>query len=276
MPTSFDFDGKTVLITGAGSGIGRALALNLAHQGVRLALADRDEASLGETRARLPFGVVARTYRLDVTDVAAIRQLPATIKADFGGLDVLINNAGIALGGTFEQVSEEDFAQVVEVNFWGIVRMTRAFLPLLKASPDARLVNLSSLFGLISPPGQAAYSASKFAVRGFSNALAVELLDTSVGVTVVHPGGVATSIASSSKTPDGLSEAEIALRRAEMQKLLKLPPERAAAIIVDGVRRRKRRVLVGSDAKLAALLERLAPVRHLSILSKLLGAERPK
>lgn len=268
MSKSFEFRGKTVLITGAGSGIGRALAVALAGRGARLGLADRDQAGLNGTIAAIGSEPEVYTYVFDVTDAAAIRALPEAVEAEFGGLDVLINNAGIALGGTFEQVSETDFERLIDVNFWGVVRMTRAFLPLLRRSSDARLVNLSSLFGLISPPGQSAYSASKFAVRGFSNVLAGELAGTSVGVTVVHPGGVATSIAQSSKTAEGLSAEETDARRAAAQKMLKMPPERAAKIVLDGVRRRKRRILVGTDAKVAALLERIAPVGHMSILAK--------
>lgn len=269
MGRPFEFGGKAVLITGAGSGIGRALAIALAVRGARLALADRDEPGLRQTLSLMPPDADVRLYPLDVTEAEAIRALPAAITSDFGGLDVLINNAGIALGGTFEQVDEADFDRVIDVNFGGVVRMTRAFLPVLKASPDARLVNLSSLFGLISPPGQSAYSASKFAVRGFSNVLAGELAGTSVGVTVVHPGGVATAIATSSKVPEGLSAEEVEARRAAMQKLLRLSPNKAAQIILAGVRRRKRRVLVGRDAKVAALLERLAPVGYLAILARL-------
>lgn len=269
MSRLFMLAGKAVLITGAGSGIGRALAIRLARVGARLALADRDRGALDETVTLLPDGAAATIFALDVTDAAAVRELPAKILEVLGGLDVLVNNAGIALGGTFEQVEAADFDRLIDVNFGGVVRMTRAFLPLLRASPDARLVNISSLFGLISPPGQAAYSASKFAVRGFSNALAAELVGSSVGVTVVHPGGVATAIARSSKAPAGVSAEEVEARRAAMQKMLRLSPERAAEIIVRGMEQRRRRVLVGADARIAALIERLAPVRHLDILAKL-------
>src|SRR5262245_53329058 len=177
-------------------------------------------------------------------------------------VDVLVNNAGVAVGGTFEQVSEEDFEWLFEINFWGVVRMTRAFLPLLRASDDARIVNLSSVYGLIAPPEQVPYSASKFAVRGFSEALRHELEGSNVGVTVVHPGGVNTSIAEKERIPAGISEEEIAKRQTRYRKLLTMPPEIAGETIVRGIERRQSRVLVGSDAKVIALVSRLLPVSY--------------
>ena len=150
---------------------------------------------MAETANLVPAAIQVTRHALDVADSAAITALPQAIFAAHGGLDLLVNNAGVALGGTFEDVAADDFDWLFSINFQGVVRMTRAFLPLLKASDDARLVNVSSVFGLIAPPGQAAYCASKFAVRGFSECLRHELAGTSVGVSVVHPGGVATSIA---------------------------------------------------------------------------------
>jgi short-subunit dehydrogenase len=163
-----------------------------------------------------------------------------------------VNNAGVALGGTFEQTSEADFDWLMEINFHGLVRMTRAFLPLLHQRPQARIVNISSLFGLISPPGQTAYSASKFAVRGFSNALRLELEKTNVGVTVAHPGGIATAIARSARVSEKVSTEEATKHQAMAQKMLRMPPDRAAEIIVRAVERNQARVLVGLDAKVLA------------------------
>jgi short-subunit dehydrogenase len=185
-------------------------------------------------------------------------------------VDVLVNNAGVAVGGTFEAVSEEDFEWLFEINFWGVVRMTRAFLPLLRKSDDARVVNLSSIYGIISPPGETSYSASKFAVRGFSHSLRHELAGCNVGVTVVHPGGVATSIADSARVPKGMPPEEIARRRALAKKALRMPPATAGEIIVQGIERRSARVLVGNDAKFLALLERLAPVSYWKIFMRFL------
>jgi NAD(P)-dependent dehydrogenase (short-subunit alcohol dehydrogenase family) len=261
--------GRVAVITGAGSGIGRAVAQSLAARGCHLAIADVDEAGLAETESLLAeAGVRVTRHRLDVTDAAAVAALPATVAGAHGGVDILVNNAGVALGGTFEQVSDTDFEWVVNVNFWGVVRMTRTFLPLLHASDDARLVNLSSLFGLVAPPGQAAYCASKFAVRGFSESLRKELVGTRIGVTVVHPGGVATRIAKNARRPAGVNAIDAAKEEKRFERLLRMPPERAGEIIVSGVERRRERILVGSDAKAAALIERLMPLSYWKLLGR--------
>jgi NAD(P)-dependent dehydrogenase (short-subunit alcohol dehydrogenase family) len=210
-------------------------------------------------------------HRLDVADRAALADLPSQVAAEHGGVNLLVNNAGVAVGGTFEQVSEEDFEWLFEINFWGVVRMTRAFLPLLRASGDARVVNLSSVYGIVAPPEQAAYAASKFAVRGFSEALRHELEGSGVGVTVVHPGGVATSIAERARVPAGVSEEEVARRHERFRKLLRLPPEVAGETIVRGVERRQDRVLVGSDAKLISVIARVLPVSYWKVLALRVG-----
>jgi short-subunit dehydrogenase len=260
---------KVAVITGAGSGIGRATAFAMAKRGCHLALADIDEAAVNASAARArEFGVRVSSHRLDVADRAAVAALPDAVMAAHGQVDLLMNNAGVAVGGTFEQVSADDFDWLMEINFHSVVRMTRAFLPLLHRSLDARIVNVSSIFGIITPPGQAAYSASKFAVRGFSNVLRHELEDSTVGVSVVHPGGVATSIAKSARIPAGAPPAEVEQRRKTMEKLLRMPPEQAGEIIVRGIEKRQARILVGSDARAAALLERLAPVGYWNLLKK--------
>jgi NAD(P)-dependent dehydrogenase (short-subunit alcohol dehydrogenase family) len=260
---------RVAVITGAGSGIGRATAISLARRGCHLALADIDEqaAMLTALDARR-LGVRATHHRLDVANRDAVRAFPDIVREPHGRVDILVNNAGVALGGTFDQVSEDDFDWLMEINFHGVVRMTRAFLPVLKGSDDARIVNLSSLYGLISPPGQAAYSASKFAVRGFSNALRHELAATSVGVSVVHPGGVATSIATSARVPAGAPPEEVERGKKFAQAMLRMPPEQAGEIIVRGIERRQARILVGNDAKIVALLERIAPVGYWNFLRK--------
>jgi short-subunit dehydrogenase len=264
----YAFEGRTAVITGAASGIGRALAIALARKGAALALVDRDEAGLRETQA-LVEGVSNRaisTHVLDVTSAAAVAALPEAVLAAHPGVDVLINNAGVAVGGTFEQVDERDFEWLFEINFWGVVRMTRAFLPLLRRSDDAALVNVSSIFGIIAPPGQTAYSASKFAVRGFTMALKNELSGTNVFVATVHPGGVATSIAANARLPKSISEQETLKQKKLWQRMLTMSPDEAAAIIVRGIERRKSRILVGKDARFAAAAERLAPVSYGKLL----------
>lgn len=262
---------RTAVVTGAASGIGRAIAASLARRGCNLALADVDEAGLVETADRVrASGVRVSRHRLDVADREAVAAFPVRVTAEHRGVDLLVNNAGVAVGGTFEQVSEDDFGWLFGINFWGVVRMTRAFLPLLRASDDARLVNLSSVFGLIAPPGQTAYVASKFAVRGFSESLRHELKGTSVGVTVVHPGGVATEIANRARAPKNVSAEEVAREREVFGKALKLPPEVAGETIVKAIERRKPRVLVGSDARAVALIERVAPVSYWKLLGRLI------
>ena len=264
--------GRTAVVSGAAGGIGRAIATSLARRGCNLALADIDDAALATTAAELAAHKVrVSRHHLDVSDRAAIAAFPQKVTTEHPGIDVLVNNAGVALGGTFEQVAEADFEWLFSINFWGVVRMTRAFLPLLQQSDDAQLVNISSLFGLIAPPGQTAYAASKFAVRGFSESLRHELAGTRIGVTVVHPGGVATAIAKNARLAASISEAEAAERQERSKAVLTLPPEIAGEIIVRGVENRRPRVLVGSDAKRIAIIERLMPVNYWNFLGRRLA-----
>ena len=269
MSALMNFAQLHAVITGAASGIGRAIAVSLARRGCGLALADIDEAGLAQT-ARLA-GRASRIscHRLDVADPAAVAALPEQVLGAHPGVDVLVNNAGVALGGSFAQLSQADFEWLFAINFWGVVRMTRAFLPLLQARDEARVVNLSSLFGLIAAPGQTAYVASKFAVRGFSESLRQELRGTSVGITVVHPGGVATAIARRARLAAVVDpeEAERAVPRFEA--LLTLPPEIAGETIVRAMERRRPRVLVGRDARIASAVERLAPVSYWRLLERM-------
>src|SRR5580704_2795337 len=255
MTSAMKLENSTAVVTGAASGIGRAIAVSLARRGCNLALADVNDAGLSETarmaqsaqmhqrNATAPAASLRITqHHLDVADRHAVATFPQVVIAVHHGVDILVNNAGVAIGGNFEAVSEEDFEWLFEINFWGVVRMTRAFLPLLQKSDDARMVNLSSIYGIISPPGQTAYSASKFAVRGFSNSLLHELADSKVGVTVVHPGGIATSIADNARVPKDMPPQEIARRRALAKKALTMPPAAAGEIIVRGIERRSPRV----------------------------------
>jgi short-subunit dehydrogenase len=270
MSNPIDFKNRVAVITGAAGGIGRAIAESLARRGCHLALADVNEEGLAETaQIAQTYGVKVSCHRLDVASREAVAALPAAVKAAHGRLDVLVNNAGVAVGGRFEDVAEKDFEWLIDINFWGVVRMTRAFLPLLHESDDARIVNLSSIFGIVAPAGQTAYSASKFAVRGFSNSLRLELRKSTIGITVAHPGGVATSIAKSARIPANVTAEEIEKHRKAMARMLRLSPERAGEIIVDAAERRKDRVLVGGDARFMAILERLAPVGIFGVLERL-------
>jgi len=265
--------GRTAVITGAASGIGRGTAMALARRGCGLALADLNGQGLAETVALVePHGVRVSRHRLDVADRAAVAALPDAVLAAHGRADLLFNNAGVAIGGTFEQVAEEDFDWLMEINFQAVVRLTRAFLPLLRSSDQARIVNISSIFGIIAPPGQTAYCASKFAVRAFSESLRRELEaeGARIGVTVVHPGGVDTSIAKSARPPRGINDPDLEAQKARFEKFLRMPPEKAGEIIVAGVEKERPRVLVGGDARFMALVERLAPVRYWSFLGRAL------
>jgi NAD(P)-dependent dehydrogenase (short-subunit alcohol dehydrogenase family) len=260
-------EGRTAVVTGAASGIGRAIATSLARRGCHLALADIDDDGLQHTAAEIiAAGARISRHHLDVSDAGAVAAFPPRVMAEHPGVDILVNNAGVALGGTFEEVAEDDFEWLFAINFFGVVRMTRAFLPLLHRSAEARIVNISSVFGMIAPPGNTAYAASKFAVRGFSESLRHELRKTRIGVTVVHPGGVATSIARNSRLPQSLPVEEVDKRRKFFDSFLTMPPEIAGEIIVRGVENRQARIVVGSDAKRAALLERLMPVGYWKVL----------
>jgi short-subunit dehydrogenase len=201
---------------------------------------------------------------LDIADPAAIAALPAAI----GGAAILINNAGVALAGTFEQASLEDFEWLMNINFWGAVRLTRAFLPLLRAQPAGQIVLLSSVFGLIGPPGQTAYAASKFALRGFGESLRHELEATNIGVTIIHPGGIATNIARSSRIGQGVDPIEARDGIAQFQTMLKTKPEAAAARIIAGLEKREKRILIGADATQIDIIQRLLPVRYWGLIGR--------
>ena len=261
---------KVVVITGAGSGIGRALAENLAGKGARLALSDVDETGLAET---VDLAVKAgspdvHTARLDVADRAAFASYATEVAAHFGQVNVVINNAGVALAGDVVDLTYEDMEWITGINFWGVVHGTKEFLPHLIASGDGHVVNLSSLFGLMAMPGQSAYNATKFAVRGFTEALREEMLIAGhrVGVTSVHPGGIKTAIARNARVSD--KEDKAATAKLFDQKLARMTPERAAEIIVKGVTKNQARVLVGIDAHAMHNFQKFTGSRYEDIVAK--------
>ena len=263
-------DDKVIVITGAGSGIGRALALNLAKRGALLAISDVDDAGLAET-VDLVQGAGARevlSHHLDVADRAAFAAYASSIAEHFGRVNVIVNNAGVALAGDLEDLEYPDMDWIIGINFWGVVHGTKAFLPHLIASGDGHIVNMSSLFGLVSMPGQSMYNAAKYAVRGMSEAVREEMLVAGhpVGVTVVHPGGIRTAIARNAR----YSAKEDGERSAQLfdQKLAKMTPERAAEIIVKGVLADKARVLVGLDAHALHHLAKLTGSRYQDIVAR--------
>ena len=264
----FRFAGATAVLTGAASGIGEQLAHGLAARGTHLVLLDRDAAGLetvaGAIRAGHP-DLPVRTVVADLAELSALPGVAERIRAEHPRIDLLVNNAGVGLGGTFEQVSAEEFDWLMDINFRAPVVLTRELLPALLAAPGSHLVNLSSLFGLIAPPGQVAYSASKYALRGFSEGLRHELAGR-VGVTVVHPGGVRTRIAETARTPAGVSAERAREDREDFAALLSYPAERAAADILGAVERRRNRLLVAPSAVLPDLVARVLPGSYWPVL----------
>jgi NADP-dependent 3-hydroxy acid dehydrogenase YdfG len=260
---------KVVVITGAGSGIGRALAVNLARKGALLALSDVDEAGLAETVALATQAGSPDVHpaRLDVADRAAFASYASDVAAHFGRVNVVINNAGVALAGDINDLAYEDMEWIVGINFWGVVHGTKEFLPHLIASGDGHVVNLSSLFGLLAMPGQGAYNATKFAVRGFTEALREEMLigRHPVGVTCVHPGGIKTAIARNAR----VAATEDKKKTAELfdKKLARMTPEKAAEIIVKGIQKNRARVLVGIDAHALHQFQKHAGSRYEDVVA---------
>jgi short-subunit dehydrogenase len=272
MAGRFVFSGRTALVTGAASGIGAALSLALAARGCALALADRDGEGLAPVAASArAAGVAVSEHVIDLTDAGAVAALPAAVRAHHGGLQLLVNNAGVALAGRFEEADLDDVAWLMDVNLHAVMRLTHACLPLLRAEPQAQIVNLSSVFGIVAPAGQAAYAASKFAVRGFSEALAHEVAGTGLGVTLVHPGGVATRIAQNARIPRGLDPGQAARGLAAFERLLTMDPKPVAAAILRGVEARAPRIVIGKDARRALLIQRLMPVRYWSLIRRAVG-----
>jgi short-subunit dehydrogenase len=266
------FLGKVCVVTGAGSGIGRAIAINLAGKGAALAISDINEQGLNETVALLDHKKSnrMRVDVLDVSDVEAIEPYAARVKESLGSADYLFNVAGISRVGRFKDTPLSSFEKIMNVNYWGVVRMTKAFLPQLIETKGG-VVNISSIFGVIGVPGQAHYCSSKFAVRGFNEVIASELEEEGVRVTSVHPGGVATNIARNAEIdamPQGVnSREEVAAR---FDKIAITSAEKAAAVIVDGASKGKRRVMVGNDARVISFIQRIFPSSYPKVV-KLMG-----
>jgi NADP-dependent 3-hydroxy acid dehydrogenase YdfG len=256
-------NGKVAVITGAGSGIGRALACDLARSGARLALSDVDTAGLATTAARArQLGATVHEQRLDVTDRAAFLAYADTVAEEFGTVNLIFNNAGIAFTGDVTEMTFDQIERVMDVDFWGVVNGTKAFLPHLIASGDGHVINVSSLFGLLSIPGQSAYNAAKFAVRGFTEALRQEMIGAGhpVSVTCVHPGGIKTAIARNADTVKGRDTQELA--RFFDKRLAITTPQAAARQILRAVAADRPRAVVGPDAKALDLLVRVIGPRY--------------
>jgi NAD(P)-dependent dehydrogenase (short-subunit alcohol dehydrogenase family) len=264
------FTGKVCVVTGAGSGIGRALALNLAVHGARLAISDIDREAVGETaRLAAQVGAEVEAYVLDVADREAVFDHAEQVRQRFGNANLVINNAGVAVGADVKDISYEDFEWIMGINFWGVVHGTKAFLPQLIASGDGHLVNLSSVFGIIAVPSQGSYNAAKFAVRGFTEALRQEMLVDGAPVTVscVHPGGVKTNIARNARmTGDQLPGGEEAAEAFE--KIARTTPAQAAAVILRGAARGRPKILVGVDAHMIDWTQRLTGAGYEQLIAR--------
>lgn len=265
---------RVVALTGAGSGIGRACAKLLARHGALIALSDVNEQGLAETVAQCKaLGGQVTALRVDLADRAAVHRWAEAVHKEFGRVNVIINNAGVALGSTIETMKYEDFDWLMGINFWGVVHGTKAFLPLIKETGDGHIVNISSVFGLIALPTQGAYNAAKFAVKGFTEALRQELQveGSPIGVTCVHPGGIKTNIARSARLTPSKGMVDEASART-MEKAFRTTPERAAQDIIKAILKNRRRQLIGADAVLIDLMQRAMPELYQNVI--IAGAKR--
>lgn len=285
------FTGKVAAITGAASGIGRELALQLIAEGARVALCDLDSVELERT-ASLCMALAASSPEtadsngprvthdvVDVADRLAVRQFARKVATEHGGVDLVFNNAGVALGSMVQGLAYEDLEWIMNINFWGVVYGTREFLPYLSQSQAGYVINMSSAFGLVAMPGQSGYNASKFAVRGFTDALRMELdlVGSSVCATCVYPGGIKTNIARSARIRDnmvGLLIEDQEQAKRQFEKRLNISAQRAATIILRGVKRRQRRILIGADAQFFDLLARLFPALYQPVVNWILSRQQ--
>jgi short-subunit dehydrogenase len=265
--------GSAAAVTGAASGIGRALALELAARGCDLALADRDEAGLHATAAEIGRAGSQKVtaHRVDVGEPQQIADFAEAAILAHPGLNIVVNNAGVALLGQFNEIDQAQMDWLMDINFWGVVHSTRAFLPHLARQREAHIVNLSSIFGIIAPPGQTAYAAAKFAVRGFSESLRHELqmAASPVRLSVVHPGGVATNIVRNSRAGTGVTDnARRAQTIERFDAVARTTPAAAALRIIAGIEKNRPRILIGNDARFMDLLQRFRPGTYWAVLAR--------
>ena len=271
------FAGKVAVVTGAGSGIGQALAIELARSGASVAISDVNTEGLATTEEQLKaIGAAVKADRLDVTEREAFELYADAVKDHFGKVNQIYNNAGIAFAGDVEVSGFKDIERVMDVDFWGVVNGTKVFLPHLIASGDGHVINVSSVFGLFSVPGQAAYNAAKFAVRGFTDALRQEMARAGhpVKVTTVHPGGIKTNIVRNMTAVDRVNKER--LSKNFDNRLANTTPQKAAQIILDGVRKNRARVLVGPDAKALDLIVRVSGSGYQRLFSTVMSRLVPE
>ena len=261
------------VVTGAASGIGQALAIKFASEGISgVAISDVNAEGLAETQAAIEkFGVPVSVHVTDVSKLEQVQQLADAVIAQHGRVTHVVNNAGVGLIGTFEQISLSDFEWLMGINFWGVVYGCKVFLPLLKQQESAHIVNISSVFGFIAPEEQTAYCSAKFAVRGFTESLRHELADTNITVSCVHPGGILTNIVRNSRVGEDTPEEWKQQGTKLFDRVAKTTAETAANVILDGIRSKEPRILIGKDAKAISLVSRLFPTRYLRVLERLSG-----
>jgi short-subunit dehydrogenase len=266
---------SVAVITGAASGIGRALAVRLAREKISaIAIADVNEKELNETAKIVEnFGVAVSTHIVDVSQIEQVQKFADEVIGEHNRVTHLINNAGVALCGNFEEISLRDFEWVMNINFWGVVYGSKVFLPILRQQKVGHIVNISSIFGLVAPPGQSAYCASKFAVRGFTESLRHELENTNVYVSSVHPGGIKTNIVNNSRIGENANQ-DIKKRVVKFfDKASPTTAEQAANIIVKGIKRKNPRILIGADARQINRIQRLFPAKYFSVMDTLSGGK---
>jgi NAD(P)-dependent dehydrogenase (short-subunit alcohol dehydrogenase family) len=264
------YNDKVCVVTGAGFGIGRALAQQLADAGARLAISDINAERLEETKALLPIGTSVKAYVLDVSDKDAVLAHADEVVADFGAAHYLFNNAGVTLAATIENATIEEIEWLLAINLWGPIYGTKAFLPIMQRQGEGHIVNFSSIFGWVTVPTQSAYHISKFGIRGFTECLSRELDGSPVNATVVHPGGIKTNIGAGARmgVNAGAAEQDFVDKAASM---LRTSPEDCSRKILKGVARKKRRVVVGYSSRQLELLPRLFPTRYGAIMHRLRG-----
>lgn len=264
---------SVAVITGAGSGIGKALAEKLAREGIAgIAISDVNEHDLAATAAVVgEAGVRCLATMTDVAKLTAVEALRDRVLNEFGVVSHLVNNAGVGLVGRTEEVSFDDMRWLIDINFWGTVYGCKTFLPVMRSQNMGHIVNISSVFGLMAPPGQSTYCASKFAVRGFTESLRHELSGTAISVSCVHPGGVRTNIARDARKGENAPEEDKRMAPVIFDKISRTSPAKAAAIIVDGIRKQNPRILIGSDAVQMSAIQRLFPKRYFKIMDRISG-----
>jgi short-subunit dehydrogenase len=265
--------GAAVAVTGAASGIGRALAIELAARGADLALADRDEAGLREVAAEIVKASTRKVslHRVDIGSSEAVAAFAREAVAAHPALNILINNAGVSLLGLFHEIDQSQMEWLFNINFWGAVHATRGFLPHLASQPASHIVNVSSIFGIVAPPGQTAYAAAKFAIRGFSEALRHELqmAKSPIRLSVVHPGGIKTNIVRNSRTGSGIADNERRVQSIErFDVIAKTSAKDAALRIIKGIEKNEPRILIGGDARFMDILQRFRPATYWNVMAK--------